>query len=72
MQYLLLGAAGAAAGAAILCNLSAWLIPKAQLATLDYLARAKLQTLDSAKRNFSASELWKDRGAVIMAVRRPG
>lgn len=72
MQYLLLGAAGAAAGAVIFCNLSAWLVPRAQLATLDYLARAKLQTINSAKTNFSAGELWKDRGAVIMAVRRPG
>lgn len=72
MQWLLLGAAGAAAGAVLMCNMSAWLIPAPQLATMEYLARAKLQTLDGSKRNFSASELWKDRGAVIMAVRRPG
>ena len=57
MQYLLLGAAGAAAGAVIFCNLSAWLVPKAQLATLDYLAQAKLQTINSAKTNFSVS-IW--------------
>ena len=55
MQTWLLGAAGAAVGAALVCNLSAWLIPKPQLATLGYLAKAKLQTLDGAKKNFSVS-----------------
>lgn len=72
LPKLFIGAAGVAAGAAVICNLAPWLVAKPELATLDYLAAAKLQTLDGQKRNFSASELWQKNGAVIMAVRRPG
>lgn len=50
-----LGAAGVAAGAAVICNIAPWLVAKPQLATLDYLAAAKLQTLDGQKRNFTVS-----------------
>lgn len=67
-----LGAAGVAASAVVICNIAPWLVAKPQLATLDYLAAAKLQTLDGQKRNFTANELWQKNGAVIMAVRRPG
>lgn len=72
LSRFFLGAAGVAAGAALICNISPWLVAKPQLATLDYLSAAKLQTLDGQKTNFSAKELWKTNGAVVMAVRRPG
>ncbi|CAG2239232.1 Peroxiredoxin-like 2A [Mytilus edulis] len=36
-------------------------------ATLQYLQTAKLQTIDQTKNNFSASDLWKDNGVVLMA-----
>ncbi|KAH3863083.1 hypothetical protein DPMN_026061 [Dreissena polymorpha] len=67
-----IGAVGAAGMAVLVCNLAPWFVPKAQPATLGYLAAAKLQTLDEKKTNFTASDLWKTNGAVIMAVRRPG
>lgn len=72
MSRFFLGAAGVAAGAALICNVSPWLVAKPQIATLDYLNAAKLQTLDGKKTNFSAKELWQRNGAVVMAVRRPG
>lgn len=69
------GAVGAAAvaGAAVLLNLptNPW-VAKPQKATLEYLEQAKLATLDGSQRSFDASDLWRERGAVIMAVRRPG
>lgn len=68
----LLSIAGLTAGAAILINLPTSLIMSSEKATVQYLQMAKLQTIDSAKQNFSASDLWKDNGVVIMAVRRPG
>ena len=55
MSRFFLGAAGVAASAAIICNISPWLVAKPQLATLDYLNAAKLQTLDGTKTNFSVS-----------------
>ena len=52
LPTLFVGAAGVAAGAVLLCNVAPWMVAKPQLATLDYLAAAKLQTLDSKKRTF--------------------
>jgi len=68
----LTGLAGAALGAAILCNLPTRLWMPAERATLKYLADTSLRTLDANKREFKASELWQTNGAVVMAVRRPG
>jgi len=66
------GLAGVVAGLAVIANLPAsWILP-AEKATLAYLSGAMLETLDGEKRKFKASELWKENGAVIMAVRRPG
>jgi len=70
-----LGVAGAAAvaGAAILCNLPTNPFVKApQKATLDYLSGAELRGFGEGKEAFKAPELWRENGAVIMAVRRPG
>uniref|UniRef100_A0A8C3NYA6 Redox-regulatory protein FAM213A n=1 Tax=Cyanoderma ruficeps TaxID=181631 RepID=A0A8C3NYA6_9PASS len=41
-------------------------------ATLEFLEEIELKTLGPEKRTFKAGELWKENGAVIMAVRRPG
>ncbi|XP_023220306.1 redox-regulatory protein FAM213A-like isoform X2 [Centruroides sculpturatus] len=72
MSRLYIAVATAVAGFAVYCNLPAtWLLP-AEKATLEYLSGAKLQKLDGSKQTFSSSELWKDNGAVIMVVRRPG
>jgi len=68
----LLGGAGVVAGLAVFCNLPVrWWMP-AQKATLQYLASAQLQMLDSTRKIFKASDLWSKNGVVIMAVRRPG
>lgn len=72
LSYLFYGAAGVAVGAILMGNLSPLFIPKAQLVTSQYLAQAKLQTIDGKNTTFSAGDLWKKHGAVIMAVRRPG
>jgi len=72
MGVLAKGAAAVVAGLAVIANLPTSLWLPTQKATLDYLATATLTTLDESKRKFQASELWKDKGAVIMAVRRPG
>ena len=49
----LMGAAGFVAGLVIICNLAPRFVPKAQSATLGYLAEAKLQTLDGKETLFT-------------------
>jgi len=62
---------GAISGILTYANLpSAWILPQ-QRATESYLATAKLQTIPQGLATDPRS-LWKDTGAVIMAVRRPG
>jgi len=62
---------GAITGMLTYANLpSAWILPQ-QRATEDYLANAKLLTLPQGD-PIDARSLWKENGAVIMAVRRPG
>lgn len=72
LDFWLKGLAGLAVGAAVICNLPTRLWLPAEKATLEYLAKTTLQTLDESGRKFPASDLWKERGALIMAVRRPG
>lgn len=73
VSRVLLGVAGVAAGAAILCNLPTNpFVPSPQKATLPYLSGIKLKTIEDKPRQFQAKELWEKGGAVIMAVRRPG
>jgi len=72
MGVLMKGTAAVVAGLAVLCNLPTSLWMSSQKATLGYLASTTLTTLDDNKRKFVASDLWKEKGAVIMAVRRPG
>jgi len=62
---------GAITGMFTYANLpSSWILPQ-QRATKDYLATAKLLTLPQGD-PVDVTSLWKDHGAVIMAVRRPG
>nr|KAF6304236.1 peroxiredoxin like 2A [Myotis myotis] len=65
------GALGAAALALLLANTDLFL-SKPQRATLEYLEEIDLKTLEKEPRTFKAKELWEKKGAVIMAVRRPG
>jgi len=78
--YLYLVGAVAAAVLAFLayCNLPpSWLHP-AEKATLEWLSSAPLEKLPSPPGEAwsddvtTGEQLWRDRGAVIMAVRRPG
>ena len=66
----------------IAINLDFWL-PTSSKADIAYLQPAILQLLgetkikglefiDDGKKLFKASKLWRDTGAVIMVVRRPG
>nr|ACH45716.1 putative RIKEN cDNA 5730469M10 variant 3 [Taeniopygia guttata] len=66
-----LGAIGAAVTGIVLANTDLFL-SKPEKATLEFLEEIELKTLGSEKRTFKAGELWKQNGAVIMAVRRPG
>uniref|UniRef100_A0A8D0BP26 Redox-regulatory protein FAM213A n=1 Tax=Salvator merianae TaxID=96440 RepID=A0A8D0BP26_SALMN len=67
-----LGAIGAAVTGIILANTDLFL-SKAEKASLDFLEGINLKTLNKGEpRTFKAGELWKNHGAVIMAVRRPG
>lgn len=65
------GALGAAALALLLANTDVFL-SKPQRASLEYLEGIDLKTLEKEPRTFKAKELWEKKGAVIMAVRRPG
>nr|KAF6322758.1 peroxiredoxin like 2A [Pipistrellus kuhlii] len=65
------GALGAAALALLLANTDMFL-SKPQRASLEYLEEIDLKTLEKEPRTFKAKELWEKKGAVIMAVRRPG
>ncbi|NWV44505.1 F213A protein, partial [Grantiella picta] len=66
-----LGAIGAAVTGIVLANTDLFL-SKAEQATMEYLEEIELKTLGPEQRTFKAGELWRENGAVIMAVRRPG
>ncbi|CAI9569493.1 unnamed protein product [Staurois parvus] len=66
-----IGALGAAVAGIILANTD-YFLAKTERATLEYLGDADLQTISEESRTFKAKELWERKGAVIMAVRRPG
>ena len=66
-----LGAGGAVAVAGIILANWDWYrnSPRPDLA---YLSSIKLKALNGTNKDVMASELWRDSGAVIMVVRRPG
>lgn len=62
----------AAAGLALVCNLPTSLWLSAERATLKLLASTTLRTIDSERKSFPASDLWRNNAVVMMVVRRPG
>lgn len=72
LELWLKGVAGAVAGIVILGNLPTKLWMPQGRAALSYLAGGTLKSLDGSGRTLKASDLWKDKGAVVLAVRRPG
>lgn len=64
--------AGALTGFVAYCNVPLALHSSPEKATRDWLAKAPLSKLDDSRASLVGSDLWKDNGAVIMAVRRPG
>lgn len=67
----ILGAGGVVAIATIFAANWDWFknSPRPDLA---YLRDIKLKVLDGSGKELMASELWRESGAVIMVVRRPG
>ena len=49
-----------------------WLVTTSQVTTATYLATAKLEPLLDGRSLERTEELWREAGAVVMAVRRPG
>jgi len=61
------------AGVAILCNMPTNpFVKKPEKATIEYLEQSDLEVIGGERTSFKASDLWKENGAVIFAVRRPG
>lgn len=71
MWSLGLGAVGAALAGILLANTDLC-IPKAASASLEYLEDADLRSTTDDDKVIKAKSLWETKGAVVMAVRRPG
>lgn len=71
MWSLGLGAVGAAIAGIILANTDLCL-PNVAKASVEYLADADLRSTTEEDKVIKAKSLWDTRGAVVMAVRRPG
>ena len=67
-----LATAAATLGAAVLYVNSPLMLPRRTPFVLKRLERAVLKKLDGSGTLVEAKNLWKDNGAVIMVVRRPG
>ena len=67
----ILGAGGLAAIAGIFTANWDWYKNSAR-PDLAYLSSIKLKALDGSGKELMASELWRESGAIIMVVRRPG
>lgn len=67
-----MGTAAAALGAAVLFVNSPWVLPKRPPYQLKLLEDAALTYMNGSNRLVKGKDLWKERGAVIMAVRRVG
>ena len=60
------------AGAAVLLANSPLVVPRLPPFNYKSLSEASLMYLDGSRRMVTARELWRERGAVIVAVRRSG
>ncbi len=67
-----LATTAATIGAAVLFANSSLILPKRTPFILQRLEKAVLKKLDGSGTLVEARNLWKDNGAVIMVVRRPG
>ena len=67
-----LGSVAAAISATLLLINSPWGLPRRKPFSVAMLEGAVLRRLDGSNREVKASELWKENGAVILAIRRTG
>lgn len=72
MWLTVLGTAATALGAAVLVANSSWLLPTPEPYDLSKLEACKLKKLDGSGEVVRGIDLWKENGAVIVVVRRPG
>lgn len=63
---------GALTGFVAYCNMPLYWRGNPEEATTEWLAGAPLKRLDESEALLSGADLWRENGAVIMAVRRPG
>lgn len=73
MHWFLKCAAAVVVGAVVISRLNSDqnMADTAATTPMEYLSAITLQSVDGDEK-VMASDLWKDHGAVIMAVRRPG
>ena len=69
--YILTTAVGALTTAVIVANMP-WFSGRTPKFDLEKLSKAKLLKLDGSNKQVNGRELWQEKGAVIMIVRRPG
>ena len=70
-KYLLTTAVGALTTAVLVANIP-WFSSHTPRFDLEELGKAKLVRLDGNNKQVNARELWHEKGAVIMIVRRTG
>jgi len=70
--WLVAGTVGALSGFVAYCNAPLSWKGQPQRAKLDLLSSAPLKQFPALASPTMASELWREHGAVFMAVRRPG
>ena len=70
-RYVLTTAIGALTTAVVVANM-AWFSGRSPKFDVAELRKAKLVKLDGNSKEVYGQELWQERGAVIMIVRRPG
>jgi len=70
-KYILTTAFGALTAAVLAANMQ-WFSGSSPRYDFELLRKAKLVRLDGSNEQISGQDLWKDNGAVIVAVRRPG
>ena len=70
-KYILTTAVGALTAAVLAANMR-WFSGSNPRYDFELLKKARLLRLDGSNEQISGQDLWKDKGAVIMAVRRPG
>ena len=70
-KYILTTAVGALTAAVLAANMR-WFSGSNPKHDFELLRKAKLVRLDGSNEQISGQDLWRDNGAVIMVIRRPG